>query len=134
MTRDWFLGLISGLIGAAFGFLLYILWELWKEKRVTGERNRALQEIIEADLSTNLGRIRHNLSTLKQELNALPKQMTIIEPLPFLRMGFWEILRLEPSSKHFTVKDKGDLHNLYDLTEGINERLRAREQFKNNNG
>src|SRR6185436_9752676 len=97
MTRDWLLGLISGLIGAAFGFVLYILWELWKEKRATCDRNRALEEIIEADLSTNLGRIRHNLSALKQELDWLPKKMTIVEPLPLLRVGFWEILRLEPS-------------------------------------
>jgi hypothetical protein len=91
-----------------------MLWDLWKEKRATRDRNRALQEIIEADLSTNLGRIRHNLSALKQELDILPKGMAIVEPLPLLRMGFWEILRLEPSSKLFTVKDKGALHNLYD--------------------
>jgi hypothetical protein len=134
VTRDWFLGLLSGLIGAAFGVLLYMFWDLWKDKRTTGRRTRALLELIETDLATNLGRLRHNLGALSQELNILGDRMSIVEPLPLMRTGFWEIMRLEPTSKLLTLEEKVALHNLFDLSEGVNERLRAREYFKNNNG
>jgi len=134
MTRDWLLGLLSGLIGATFGVVLYAFWDLWKEQRTNKRRGRALKEIVQADLSTNLLRVRSNLGSLNHELSMLSQRMSLVEPLPLLRIGFWEILRLEPSSKFFRIEEKSNLHELYDLTERINERLRAREQFKVNNG
>ena len=114
--------------------VLYAVWDLWKEKRANEGRSRALQKIIETDLSTNVYRVGQNLSSLTQELSMLADRMAIVEPLPLLRTGFWEILRLEPSSKFFKTEDKAKLHDLFDITERVNERLRARERFKDNNG
>ena len=134
MTLAWFLGLLSGLFCAAFGMALYAGWDFWKEKRSTERRHETLEGIIGTDLAANLDRVRRNLSALNLELPMLPQRMSVVEPLPLMRTGFWEILRLEPTSKFLTVEDKATLHNLYDLTERANERLRAREEFKNHNG
>lgn len=130
---DWLLGLLSGALATAFGVALSMCWDLWKERRATKGRNRALQEIVEVDLATNLTRVGSNVRNLKNELALLTKHMMLVEPLPLLRTGFWEILRTEPTSKFLTVKEKGKLHELYDSTELVNERLRARELFKNHN-
>ena len=134
VTRDWLLGLLSGLIGAAFGVVLYAVWDLWKERRASSGRIRALQEIVGADLSTNLIRIKRHAQALNDELTWLKDRKALVGPLPLLRTAFWDMLRTEPTSKFFTVEEKDKLHEIFDSTEEVNERLRAREEFKNNNG
>ena len=74
------------------------------------------------------------MKALREELTWLKDRKAIVGPLPLLRTAFWDMLRTEPTSKFFTIEEKDKLHGIFDSTEGVNERLRAREEFKNNNG
>jgi hypothetical protein len=131
--RSWFLGLVSGVIGATFGFFLRMWWESWKDKQERVASNSALQNVVTVDLASNSKRIRRNIEFLNHELPMLPQRSVIIAPLALMRTGFWEIIKLQSPSKFVTVEEMAALHNLFDIAEEANEQIRSREAYRNNN-
>ena len=134
MKTDWFLGFLSGVLATIIGFVLTMAWDIWKAKREKIERTHMVENAVAADLAANVARVRRNVSALKQELAILAKRMDVVAPLSPLRTSFWDIAKLYPPGQLIASKEMSSLHELFDLTERINEQIRSRESFRQSNG
>jgi hypothetical protein len=134
MDKEWFFGFLSGVFATIIGFVLTMIWDLWKDRRQKADRRRIVENAVGADLIVNVERIRRNLTAVREELSVLDQKMSIVAPLALLRTGFWDVAKLYPPGDTMSPDDMTKLHELMNLTEQVNEGIRSRETFRQHNG
>jgi hypothetical protein len=87
-----------------------------------------------ADIDWNRKSVERNLERVRTELGFLDDGKTLVEPLSLMKVGFWEVARINPPQEFFKSGRLVKLSDLITLTEQVNEQIRSRESYKPHNG
>lgn len=99
------------------------------------ERDEAVLVAIRDEVASNIAIVQQNQNALKQELEALTQDKTLVAPLLLLSTGSWELLKASIPERFF--KGKGSLKLVTDafaLANAINQTVRSRENYRISNG
>ena len=129
---QWLGGFISGVIATLIGFLLTIIWDIYKSRQNKKQKDDAILRAIKHELEENLEISKHNKSLLDEELGIIERGKEMVPPLIPMKSGFWELLKINlPMS---LLKQEHVLEKLRDvsfLASHINESISSRQNYKN---
>lgn len=132
---EWEKGFISGLIATLIGFVLTMLWDIYKNNRDKTEKDKIITKLIQDTLNENLGYIANIKTVLTQEIAALNQNQSIVTNITTLKNDFWDLIKFNIPKD--LLKNNGLLKKLQDissLAKSINENINSREIYRLNNG
>lgn len=127
---EWLFGLISGVLATIAGFALTIVWDLRKDRRQTQERDAVVTRAVDGDLKSNVTAIDRNILALTTELGVIAEKKFLVAPLSQLKVGFWEVAKINPTNAMLTQGTIASLSELVSKSEEINESIRSREHYR----
>lgn len=122
--------LVTGGILVVVGFVPAIGWDAWKDVRETARRDQALNGVVASDLKINKTHVEFSLKLLNEELGALEKGMSVVQPLPMLQDSFWDVVKLNPPTDLVTSGKLEKLNKLMSVTSVVNDQVRSREAYR----
>ncbi len=130
LDKDWVLGFLGGVVATILGFVLTMIWDVYKSRKDLREREASVLRIINEDLADNMGLIRRNLIMLQKELEALEKGTYIIPPPVLLRDGFWDIAKINLPQALLEGSRLLSLRTAASRVDISNEQIRSRESYR----
>ena len=131
---QWVTGFISGVAATIVGFVFTMIWDLYKYRRDTNQREKSIIDITRHEIEENRQASVENISLLDGELEILDKKKEIVRPLLLLKTGFWDLLKGNIPKQFLTnVKLIEKIQSLSLLASHINEQVRSRQNYKNSN-
>lgn len=126
--------MIETLLGVVVGFVLAIVWDIWKSYRETVAETKRAIRVITQEIGNNLHVLATNVALLKQDIAVADKGQEVVQALNFLSLaaGETEFLRgsLERKSRELAER----VGNLYATAKRINDQIQARESYRITNG
>ena len=119
---------LFAVIGTIFGFLLFALWDIYKERqRKKGERKRLIG-LLRTELLSNLGICRNSKEILSGDLRSIEETKTesVISPVSFSDQS-WNIVRGGDIMSIFDDEKLQKLSQLYDGIRMVNRVLANRD-------
>ena len=89
-------GLILGAILTGFGFALTMAWDVYKYRRDTKARDRAVTTAVNEELRGNITILEENKKLLELEISGLDEKKSVIKPLTPVDNGSWDIVKINP--------------------------------------
>lgn len=132
--KDWFLGAIGGVVATAIGFVLAILWDIYKMRKEGRQRTRLVVTAIAEELASNKKLTERNMILLRNDIQALPEKKSVVQPLLFLKIGFWDVAKFSLSQGALAPDRLMKLRQAVTLAEQANEEIRSRETYRLHNG
>ena len=132
---EWEKGFISGLIATLIGFILTMLWDIYKNQRDRITKDKIIKTLIKDTLSENETYIDSIELVLTHEVAVLSQRQSIVTNITTLKNDFWDFIKFNIPKD--LLKNNGLLKNLQDilsLTKSINENIHSRETYRLNNG
>jgi len=85
---------LFAVIGTIFGFLLFALWDIWKERKRKSEDRKRIIGLLKTELLDNLGICRNSKEILNSDLKSMEEKGTenLITPASFSESA-WNIAR-----------------------------------------
>ena len=90
---QWTSGFISGVAATIVGFIFTMLWDIYKFRRDTNQRDESITKIVLHEIEENKTSSIENIKLIEEELSILDKKKEIIRPLLLMKSGFWDILK-----------------------------------------
>lgn len=131
---EWDKGFISGLIATIIGFILTMVWDIFKTRRDKGEKDKIIKKLIQDVLRDNLVYIASINNILSQELTILHQKQSVIANITILKNDFWDLIKFNIPKD--LLKNNDLLKNLQDIStliKFINESINSREMYRLNN-
>jgi hypothetical protein len=131
---EWEKGFISGLFATLIGFLLTIIWDIYKYRRDNKEKENNINNLINNTISENFEYIELIEYALTQEMEVLDERKNVVASLPTLRDDFGDFLKYNMPKNH--AKNEKFMENFQKMlvkTRYINQNIIGRETFKLNN-
>ena len=129
---QWTSGFISGVAATIVGFIFTMLWDIYKFRRDTNQRDESITKIVLHEMEENKTSSIENIKLIEEELSILDKGKEIIRPLLLMKPGFWDILKGSTPKK--LIKNTELIENIQSislLAGHINEQIRSRQNYKN---
>ena len=133
LNTDWFLGFLSGVGATLLGFTLTIIWDVRKAGNERREREKAIMNAINEELITNKKNVEFDHGALLQELVVLAENKFNVQPLSLMKIGFWELAKVNMPTKLLGNDKLARLRNLVFLAEQVNDQIRSRENYRIHN-
>jgi hypothetical protein len=130
----WLSGFLSGVIATIIGFLLTMLWDIYKYRRDSGKRDKSVLNSIREELISNKSIVLKNQQMLQQEMDLLSKNIMVGSPLSTLQGGFWDLVKINLPNQFIKGNSLISVRKIALLTDEINEIIRNRENYKLFNG
>jgi hypothetical protein len=134
LEKDWFLGFLSGVAATVFGFLLTIGWDVYKIRRDTREKQGTILRALSEELRENKIIVERDVNLLQQELAVLAEQKVVVRPLSVLKVGFWDIAKVNLPKALLTNDRLLKLRDVAALADDCNDQIRSRENYRIHNG
>jgi hypothetical protein len=132
---EWEKGFMSGLIATVIGFILTMLWDIYKNNRDKTEKDNIIKKLIKDTLNENLGYIVDINSVLTHELTVLSQSQTVVKNITTLKNDFWDLIKFNIPKNLLTNNNLlQKLQDISSLTKSINENINSREMYRLNNG
>jgi hypothetical protein len=132
---EWTKGFLSGLIATIIGFILTMVWDLWKTYRDKRSKDKVVYKLILDVLKENKKVISDNNYILNEELQLLPQRQFALVPLYYLNNEFWEIIKFNVPKELLGTNDLlKKLQDISTLTKQVIANITNRESYKNSNG
>lgn len=131
---DSFGNFLIGSLTTILGFILAILWDLYKHRRDNKRKDFAVILAINEELLANIFNCESNKNAIIQELEALIGQKVLVSPISLLEDSAWDLIKInlpEPIVKDNSLLKK--LRSLVQLIKHTNETIRSREIYRINN-
>ncbi len=135
---EWFRGAMAGgLIGfvpALIILILTIVWDIYKSRRESKERDDAVLSAIKEEVLSNIETLDINISVAEGEIEGIKERKGILtNPVISLEYGAWDLVKMHLPKK-LRQKDRlNRVRSVYRMTHKVNELIRNRESFKNYN-
>ncbi len=134
LAKDWFLGFLSGVAATVFGFALTISWDIYKMQHDTRVREETVLRALSEELRENKAVLERDVDVLRQELAVLAERRSVVQPLSVLKIGFWDIAKVNLPKALLAGERLLKLRNVASLADGCNEQIRSRENCRMHNG
>ena len=125
-------GAIIGVLAASFGFILTMVWDIYKSYK--DKNDKTISIALRHEIESNINILRNNKELLNQELEAIKNQETVVNPLTPLHNQMWSAVILNMPNK--LVRNPQLLESLRDATYAlttISETVASRENYRINN-
>jgi hypothetical protein len=127
--KEWFLGFIGGVFATLVGFILAVWWDVHKSSRDAQQKHQGAIAAIKDELMANRSVAQHAAMILTAELCTMKQRSTVVQPIPLLRTGAWDLVRLDPP-EDLSQRDRlSTLRELYYTSGYLNEGIRHRDAF-----
>ena len=130
---EWIKGFISGVIATIIGFILTMLWDIYKSIRETKEREGRVLLAIKEDLNSNIVILSDNFDLISKELEYIKSGTSLVNPLVPLKTGFWELVKIYLPKKLVKEDILIKIRDIVRNSEHINEMIQSRENFRIHN-
>lgn len=119
---------LFAVFGTIIGFLLFVLWDRWKEHEYQSKERRRIIGLLRTELLSNLTICRNSKAILSRDLRAIEETKTesVISPVP-LSISAWDIVRAANIMSVFNNEKLQKLSQLYDGFRMVNTVLANRE-------
>ncbi|MBE3088434.1 MAG: hypothetical protein IMZ71_04910 [Chloroflexi bacterium] len=134
LAKDWFLCFLSGVAATVLGFVLTIGWDVYKCRRDTREKEDTILRALSEEMVENKTIVDRDANLLQQELAVLAEQKAVVRPLSVLKVGFWDIAKINLPKALLRNDRLLKLRNVAALADDCNEQIRSRENYRINNG
>lgn len=134
LQKDWFIGFLSGVAATVLGFVLTIVWDLYKMRRDAREREGVMQRAVSEELTENTVALQHDLDLIQNELAVLSEGKSVVQPLMLFKTGFWDVAKINLPATFLGGDRLLKLRNIVSLAEACNEQIRSRENYRIHNG
>jgi len=132
MSEYW-VGFASGVGAVLIGFILTMAWDLFKWNRELKKREETVLSAVKEELQNNLDLSKHIYRYLQEEFKVIDTNKTIVEALPILYVGFWDLIIINLPKKLLKTDVLIKIRNVSQFTNIINEQIRSRENYRINN-
>ncbi len=112
------------------GFVLGIVRDVIIARTESLARDKAVMNAINEDLLFNKRSLRQNLSRLHDELSVLDQNMTSVQPLFTMKMGFWDLAKVNLRGTLLAGDRLVRLRDLVFLAEQVNDEVRSRDNYR----
>jgi len=133
MSQEFINGILIGAGTTAFGFMLTILWDVWKTRQRKQELQSSLLCLLKDELEYNFLIVQHNKSLVEKELRCLDKNQSIVNALDVPRMDFWEVFKMNYDDRFLSAEKLKILKNIYSVTHSIIVNIESRENYRVSN-
>lgn len=130
---EWLIGFTSGVIATVIGFGLTILWDIFKSHRETRYREGRVLAVVREELVGNVRVLNNNLKLISKELQLLPNNKSVVDPLVPLKASFWDLVKINLPKKLMEGDVLLKIRDMVELTEKINEVIQSRENYRIHN-
>lgn len=131
---DWEMGFISGVGATIIGFVLTMLWDVYKFRRDTNDREASVMNIVKYEIEENRAASVENSSLLENENSIIDSGRAIIPQLLIMKSGYWSILIANTPKKLLkNVELLEKIQSISLLANHINEEIRSRQIYKDTN-
>ncbi len=126
------------LLGAGlttFGFILTMIWDLYKSNSESSNKEKRLKSLLSNDIKKLKERLAKLDEIVRDELEVMNNNQTLVLSLPHLNLMYPGILLIERPK--FLESNNSLAEKLFELeveTSYLNELIAAREAHKTNNG
>jgi hypothetical protein len=134
LQHDWFVGFLSGVVATLIGFGLTILWDIFKMRRETREREGRVLRALSEELSENRLIVAEDLKMVRHEIAVLAEEKTLVQPLALLKTGFWDVAKVNLPKALLQGDRLLRLRAIAAQAESCNEQIRSRENHRVHNG
>lgn len=129
---QWTSGFISGVAATIVGFIFTMLWDVYKYRRDTSQRDESITKIALHEIEENRQASIENIKLIEEELSILDKGKEIVRPLLLMKSGFWDILKGSiPKKLIENIELIESIQSISLLANHINEQIRSRQNYKN---
>lgn len=130
---EWLTGFISGVTATIIGFIMTMLWDTFKFKRESKEREETVLSAVKEELISNLSILQYNQTLLQKEIEVIDENRSVVAPLSILQTGFWDLVKINLPQKLRKGNILVRIRRLAQLTDQINEKIQSRENYRINN-
>jgi len=130
---EFLIGIAVGVIATVIGFILTMIWDAYKYRRDTKNREETIISAGGEEIEYNLETIKFNLDLLKHEIEIIGQKKVLAEPLMLLQTNFWDLIKIQIPQKLANVDALRKIRYIAQQTNQINETLKCREDYKINN-
>ena len=116
------------LVGTIFGFLLFLVWDTWKERKRKSEERKRIIGLLKTELLDNLDICRNSKDILSRDLKSIEETRTesAITPVSFSDAS-WNIVRSGDIMSIFNDEKLKKLSQLYSGFRMVNTVLTSRD-------
>ena len=135
LSNEFLNGFYSGVLATTIGFVLTMIWDLWKTWRTERKRDRDVVRAILSECEENVTIAQTNTTMLRLELKLLSGQTFLISTAVPFKTGLWETLR--PNMPRKLLSNIELLSLLRDISSQLgflNEGFRSRQTYKDASG
>lgn len=135
LSSEFWNGFYSGVIATLIGFVLTMLWDVWKTWRTDRKHDKAVLRALQYECEENAAVAQQNVNLFEQELHALAEsKFLIVTTIPF-KSGLWDVLRPSIPTKVLAHVDLLSLlRDISSLVAHLNEGFRSRQTYKDTSG
>jgi hypothetical protein len=130
-VTDWKSGFTSGVTATLIGFLCTILWDIYKYKRDTADKEKNVVHSVMEDVSANIEILLNNKNLIENELEVISKHRELVVPLQVFRTGFWGLIKIERHDCIIKTESLfSDLKAIHDGLDYVDECIKGRQLYK----
>ena len=135
ISSEFWNGFYSGVFATLIGFVLTMIWDVWKTSRTEKKRDKAILKALQHECEENATVALQNGALFDQELQVLAEgKFLIVAMVPF-KSGLWEVLRPSIPTKLLSNAELlSVLRDISLLVAHLNEGFRSRQTYKDTSG
>lgn len=131
---EWEIGFISGIGATVIGFVLTMLWDVYKYRRDTTDREKSVMNIVKYEVEENRNASVENAILLEEENSIISGGSVLVHSLLLMKAGYWSILISNTPQKLLkNVELLEKIQGVALLANHINEEIRSRQLYKDTN-
>jgi hypothetical protein len=130
---EFLIGVITGVIATIIGFVLTMIWDVYKNGRESKNRQEAVLSAGKGEYDYNLETMKFNMDLLKHEIEVIDQKRVIVEPLMQLQNSFWDLIKIQIPKNLTNGEILRKIRYVAQQINQINETLRSREDYRVNN-
>jgi len=131
---EWEVGFISGVGATIIGFILTMLWDVYKFRRDITGKETSIMNIVKYEVEENRNASVENSKLLEEENAIISSGSVLVPPLLNMKSGYWGILIANTPRnllKNTELLEK--IQSVAILSGHINEQIKSRQMYKDTN-
>ena len=132
--QEFINGILIGAGTTTFGFVLTMVWDVWKTRREKKSLQDNLLNLLSDELEYNAIVVKKGKELVLEELKYLEEKETIVSALDIPRADFWEVFKHNYDPKFFSNEQIAIIKEIYSKIHSIAVNIESRENYRISNG
>lgn len=134
MSQEFINGILIGAGTTTFGFVLTMVWDVWKTRREKKSLQDNLLNLLSDELEYNISVTTAGKLSLEQELSCLEQKQSLVGAINTPRVDFWEVFKQNYDRNFFSNEQTKIINDIYSKIHLIIANINSRENYRISNG